>query len=142
VDPATKLPIGLLVLHEMGHLLDNLGLHVPTEQRPYASNGQPELDALITLLRGTSAVSRLAAAYGEDAEVLERQELFARAYAQFIIEESSDGRLKEGLSSFRKGDFEAEGFPRELHWNTAEFRAIKPLIRVLFKRAGWKGARG
>jgi hypothetical protein len=142
VDPATELPIGLVILHETGHLLDNLGLHVPTAARAYASNGQPELDALIKALRETSAVSRLAARYGEDADILERQELFARAYAQFIIEESDDALLKSGLTRFRKGEFEAEGFPRELHWNSTEFRSIKALMRALFKQAGWKGARG
>jgi hypothetical protein len=139
VSPKTVIPPGMVALHELGHLLDNMGLHQPTVGRPYASGGQPQMEAIIQVLRGTTAVGRLVNSYGYNTDALSREELFARAYAQFIIEEGDDAELKNNLREFRKGGFEKHGFPRDLHWGTSDFRQVRALMRALFKQAGWKG---
>jgi hypothetical protein len=50
-------------LHELGHLMDNVGLHTPTERRLYASEGQPELKDVMQAIRRSTAAGRLAARF-------------------------------------------------------------------------------
>jgi hypothetical protein len=137
VSPAAINP-EMSALHEMGHFLDNLGLHTPTPSRVYASQGQPELRDLMRELRFSTAAGRLAAMVQPGSYYLRPQELFARAYAQFIAEQSGDEMLKAFIAEIRAGQHVAADLPAKSQWSWADFNSISRAMRALFNRAGWK----
>lgn len=128
----------LIALHEMGHWIDNVGLHTPAPDRRYASVFQPELEEIILRLRQTVAVSRLAHMWPKD-HAITTPEVFARAYAQFIVEKSGTPQMKQALYGFRKGEFESAGYPRDFFWTHPDFTPARKLLELLFAQGGWKG---
>lgn len=131
VDPA------LTVIHENGHLLDNLGLHTPSAARNYASKGQPQLAELMKTIRQSVAVAKLADEAGDNSSLLLPQELFARAYAQFIAQQSADERLAETIKAIRLGELRDTGLFKDSQWTRADFNGINQALERLLKSLGW-----
>lgn len=128
-------------LHELGHLMDNLGLHTPDEARLYASEGQPELRELMREIRWSTAAGRLAAQAPEGSYLLSAREFFARAYAQYVAERSGAAGPLEFIRSIREGKLEEARLHRHSQWSWADFSSISRAMWRLFKKGGWKSGR-
>jgi hypothetical protein len=127
-------------IHEVGHLLDNQGLHTPTADRLYASQGQPELKKLMQVIRTTRTYHEILARSraAQTGYFVRPQELFARAYTQFIAEESGDARLLARLAAIREGRMEDSDIWKESQWNTAQFGAIRAEMREVLRKLKWR----
>lgn len=126
-------------LHELGHLVDNRGLHTPVGEAYYASENHPPMGNVMKEIFSSVAAGRYRYSYGADDRDATPREFFARAFAQFIAEESGDPDLARLLLRWRNGAFERDGWPRDFHWHRADFKPIKKALRALFARNGWKG---
>lgn len=138
VDPDNPVP-RLTTAHEVGHWLDNWGLHSPTEARPYASWGQPEMKRVLDAIRRSSGYRKLEARARREGETywLRPQELWARAYSQWIAGRSKDPVMRAELASIRRGDVEQHNGWKESQWGGLDFAPIEREITRLFKNRGW-----
>jgi hypothetical protein len=125
-------------LHELGHLMDNVGLHTPTERRLYASEGQPELKDVMQAIRRSTAAGRLAAQVPAGSYLLRAREFFARAYAQFIAALSGSANSTDVIRAIREGKHEGDFLFRHSQWSWADFNEISRALARLFKKGGWK----
>jgi hypothetical protein len=127
-------------IHEIGHLLDNQGLHTPSDDRLFASQGQPELKGLMRAIRNTRTYHEILARSRQARTdyFVRPQELFARAYTQFIAEESGDARLAARLAAIQEGRMEDLNVWKESQWNPAQFAAIREEMREVLKQLKWR----
>lgn len=145
----------LTTIHEIGHFVDYHGLGNGTQ---CASVSGVMLQGWRNAVRGSGAVQRMGGLWrssagtvsmtqGDGAVVqcpvsqrhlqylLMPQELWARSYAQFIVNKSSDPDLARQLSAQRqKPVFD---FYYEAHWEDEDFAPIGAEIEVLFRQKGW-----
>jgi hypothetical protein len=128
-------------LHELGHLIDNLGLHTPDEARLYASEGQPDMRELMREIRKSTAAGRLAAQVPEGSYLLSAREFFARAYAQYIAERAGSAGPLEFIREIREGAVEEARLYRHSQWSWADFNSISRAMWRLFTKGGWKSGR-
>jgi hypothetical protein len=123
--------------HEVGHWLDNIG--IPSSSKFASESGAPELQAWLEAVRETDAYQRVVA--GENlspdyhAYLMQPNEFWARAYAQFIAEESNDPAMLASLQKVVSGNF--PGLPAMSQWSTEDFAAVRAAIRALFIKLGW-----
>lgn len=129
----------LAMLHELGHLLDNHGLHRASGQRLYASEGQPELKPLMRALVDSSAYRRLVERETATGEIYwtRPRELFARSYAQWIAAETGDADLEASILAVRRREREDVSLWKESQWTRMDFQGIKKEFRRLFTKKGW-----
>ncbi len=135
LDP-DKEDLAISFLHELGHWIDNWGLHEPGGGRVYASDHAAELEELIDALKKSRAARDIlksrSLSEGDKNYYLRPRELFARAYAQFIIEESGHPKLRKAMEDLRRGDLS-----RLEWWSKADFSVIRQLLRALFQTRNW-----
>lgn len=158
-----------IVAHEFGHLLDNQIL-IPQNWRRrqlphamFASQGDPDLwpwfDAVtssqaFSVLAGIREMGQIFDADGNFlglgpvvpryiAYLLQREELFARSYAQWIITESGNDRMVRALqhvSSPRAVGLvdmpDGTQIPLPIQWTDADFQEIFDAFEVLFRKRG------
>jgi hypothetical protein len=138
ISPLT-LDAGWAALHELAHLLDNHGLHTPTIEHPYASTGQKELAALMRAITRSKTYTRLLARSraGKKGYWVTPQELFARAYSQFIATKSGDAKLLAELNKIRSGEREFYDVWSETQWPDDDFAPILQEMEKLFTDRGW-----
>jgi hypothetical protein len=105
----------------------------------YASENHPGLRGVMDAIKTSIAASRYREAWGTNDRDATPREFFARAFAQFIAEESNDAVLGELLQKWRFGAYESAGWPRDFQWHRPDFKPIKQEMRLLFARNGWKG---
>jgi len=122
----------LTAVHEIGHYLDHQALGQPGR---YASQtaGHPA-HAVIDLLLGTPTVSRIRGSgisASRRAYFTSRVEVWARAYAQFIAEESGEPALAADLDRVRAS---VEPWRQ---WPEAEFAPARQAMREMFQQKGW-----
>ncbi len=124
------------LVHEVGHWLDHIGIPSTTK---FASEGAPELRGLLQALRQSQAYQRVVAGQNLSVDYQKYlslpEEFFARAYAQFIAEESKNPALLGSLEKIVSGKF--RGMPAISQWETADFAPIRAAMRELFVRLGW-----
>ncbi len=121
----------LTTCHEIGHLIDNQALGVRGE---WASRGHKDLKAFRKAVDASDSTrdienltNRRRSRY-----MLDRREQFARAYAQYIAETSSDPTLLANLARVRSDVFE---YWRQ--WSTRDFAPIRKALDDLFTKKGW-----
>jgi hypothetical protein len=138
ISPST-LDAGWAALHELAHLLDNHGLHTPTMEHPYASTGQKELAALMSAITRSKTYTRLLTRCraGKKGYWVAPQELFARAYSQFIATKSGDAQLLAELNKIRSGERESYHVWSEAQWPDDDFAPILLEMEKLFTDRGW-----
>lgn len=112
--------------------------NLTTESRGVVS---PELDALKTALANSQAfkdlqVSSNALSYRAKTDMLSTKEVFARAYAQYIVVKSGDGQALDELRKFR-GDMAAGGQLKGRQWEDDDFKPIEAAFDALFRAVGW-----
>jgi hypothetical protein len=128
----------LSTVHEVGHFLDNEA--ISNRQGDFASrSGHPEMLKVLAAADQTQAVKLLRQGLAAANTTLDRaeynyyltpHEIWARAYAQFIAEQSQDPQL---LADVAKVIAHKAG----RQWETADFAPLKAAIENLFKSKGW-----
>ncbi|HRF80163.1 MAG TPA: DUF935 family protein [Flavobacteriales bacterium] len=66
--------------------------------------------------------------------LLQPEELFARAYTQYIVEKSGDATLMEDIVTWDRRRFNGD---LRRHWDPQDFAPIRKAFDQLFKREGW-----
>ena len=130
-------------LHEVGHLLDHfLGGFVHYASRDRGSLLAPVLDAL----RRTEAYARLNEAVRDTSTIdgwqsayisgylLGNEELWARAYTQYVVTRSDDALAREELDTVRR---EAD-FNRYRQWADEDFAPAAGAMDEALRKLGWK----
>lgn len=139
----------LTLAHEVGHYLDNTALNTSGSRLAFGSARNPDMKPLMTAIKESKHYKTLDAvrvnkgAYiapdgrvlryesGSIRYLMSDEELFARAYSQFIAEESGDQGLMDELNA-------AIGTPFiPTQWNHEDFAPVRAAFRALFKKAGW-----
>jgi hypothetical protein len=125
----------LTAVHESGHFLDLEAIGI---KGSYATT-QAVMKDFLAAADKTEAIKGLRKKLSEAASISERktwkyflkpQEIWARAYAQFVAEESADVQLGEDL-------VKALAATPFRQWETEDFEPIKEEIAKLFKSMGW-----
>ena len=160
VDKATGVPVGIVIspsspawgmslLHELGHFLDWSGLGTPGA---FASAGDPTLAAWLSAVDSTPTVRTLrhhlttpfaltapggavewVDVAGLSAYWLQKEELFARSYAQYIVTRSADPVMVSELQVIQS----RTPFMALSQWTPAEFTVISAEFDRLFYKRGW-----
>ncbi len=126
----------LTAVHEAGHLLD---LEAIGAKGSWATLSYPDMlavlkdadnSARIKDLRNSLAQSTSWRYQGKLRYLLEPQEIWARAYAQFIATKSGNNTLLKDLAELRKKE------PQKA-WTDADFQPISDAIEKMFKNLGW-----
>jgi hypothetical protein len=117
----------LSFVHEVGHWLDHIGIKSASK---FASRSAPELEGFRQAIQNSAAYKEIVTStrWGRKFRdyLLEPHELFARAYSQFITEESGSAALRSILD--RRAN---------THWTTQDFAPIRAELRKLFVSLGW-----
>lgn len=125
-----KLHPELTMAHEIGHWLDHSG----TPGMDFSSNiSGGAFDNVIKAAKSTNACTALAAMPPSKARTyyLSNHEVFARAYAQFIAEETGDATMLQQVADIR-----ADVMP-DRHWETPDFAPVRTEMRKAFVKLGW-----
>jgi hypothetical protein len=131
----------LTFLHEWGHYIDNwLGSfddYASTAGGLLPILGQIEATGALNALRAIEA-SRSSSFYDriETLRLLVPQELWARAYAQYVVLRSDDPVMKDEIV-LRRSD-EREPLPHLEYWDWPDFERIAREIDVFMQRKGWQ----
>jgi len=124
----------LTTVHEVGHFLDhqafgNVGL-MSSEIRG------TDIWDIVEIAIGTPTVQEIPNYYGPRSDytsyLLRRREIWARAYAQYIAEESGDATLLSQLNATLLGAHNLT------QWPAQEFAPIRQAITDHFKKLNWK----
>lgn len=113
--------------HEVGHWLDHKGIPSPGK---WASTSAPELEGFRQAVRNSESYRAIVSstAYSRSFRdyLLSAHELFARAYAQFITEESGNAAMRASLERHT-----------QYNWTEKDFAPIRAELRKLFQSLGW-----
>lgn len=132
----------LTFLHEVGHLLDDFAGGFAG----FASqNEHSVLAPVLQDLRRTDACARLqtvardpATRFRERAYVsgylLSDVELWARAYAQYIVERGGNDALRGEINVLRN----EPGYEQHRHWLSDYFAPVADALDAALQRLGWK----
>lgn len=119
----------LTFVHEVGHFLDLAGLGT----RDFASKASQEMQDWKKAVEASKALEEIKTKVrGRNREYLLRSvELWARAYAQWIVIQSGNPILLEQLNAIRSGPMSYR------QWSDADFEPIAAAISALFRAKGW-----
>lgn len=117
----------LTTVHEIGHFLD---YWVLGKQGKNASHSHPDLQAFREAVDKSQAVKQLRKTLEGDDYLLERKELWARAYAQYIARKGGNSRLLEQVEKIREKEPNRQ-------WASEDFAPIEKAIDKLFQKKGW-----
>lgn len=127
----------LTMAHEVGHLLD---LEAIGTKGSFATVvGNSDMRRVLEVARSTGAIqnlqSRLATSHSLELQrqyryFLKPEEIWARAYAQFIAERSTSPLMKKQLAA-------AVATDRDRQWTTEDFAPVAEAIEAMFKKFNW-----
>lgn len=121
----------LTLAHEIGHWLDHSG--APGAGLMTSEILGSAFHDVIETAKQTNACTSLASLKDPKKReyYMRRREIFARAYAQFIAEESGDATMLKHVQSIRK-----DVLP-DRQWETADFAPVRAGMRKAFVKLGW-----
>lgn len=148
------------IIHEVGHWLDNTVLKYgmrgawgsfnarnmpdhpmrPLYNAMYRSSAVKHLQAIADLKRkpkdmAGNSIDLLDEELREVNEyLLQPEEVFARAYTQYIVEKSNNASLMEDIVTWDRRRFNGD---LRRHWDPQDFAPIRKAFDNLFKREGW-----
>lgn len=125
----------LTAAHEAGHFLDLEGIGA---KGSFATDKTGPIQKVIETARSSDAIKGIQKLQADSKGrtrryynyLLSPEEIWARAYAQFIAEESGDAILGKDLEAARSAQ-------EHRQWKTADFKPIATEIRNMFKQMGW-----
>jgi hypothetical protein len=137
-------------LHEIGHFLDHQGIHKRGE---FASHTDVRLKPLMKAISQSESVKTLQTlaktgkangSNGKSYRVSTRQiqyqlrphEMFARAYAQWVVLRSGDENLKKQLQGVLD-EIEGQKVKRPRQWPEKDFEPIAREFDKAFRKIGW-----
>lgn len=129
----------LVFYHEVGHHLDYVFLDTDCRFASERSS-LPAMQRWRQAVQESALVQRLADEQKRTSPTEQRvydyllhpTELWARSYAQYVLEQYGTNEGKRQLDVFRHP---ADG--PQWHWDSAEFRAIHAAIEDMFGDLGW-----
>jgi hypothetical protein len=130
--------LGLTVLHELGHLIDLLFFE-PLNVLSHSGITKPELEPVLRAAQSTRTWQQYQGRlnvdpFDDDALYLSSpEEIWARAYAQYIAEKSGNEILLAAVKQQAAPTFNQ--LPE--HWAAADFTPIRQAIDTLFQTKGW-----
>jgi SPP1 gp7 family putative phage head morphogenesis protein len=122
----------LTAAHEVAHFIDH---RVLDQDGRMASDTSPVLAALIEAADRSAAIQWIKSSplpLKRRAYFLQRHEIFARAYAQWIALRSGDADLLADLKRLREG---SESWRQ---WTDEDFEPVAAELDALFIKKGWK----
>ena len=125
----------------MGHKLDREG--IPSAKTYASEDPKSAIAGAMDVIRASQAVTNLRALqlpfkhWKYKRYVLGDKELWARAYAQFIAEESGHPGILEEIQNIVTHGVSKTGYLAESHWQTADFAPIRIAIRDALTSLGW-----
>lgn len=128
-------------IHEMGHFLDTWGLgkgraddlsDLANKLGSYINDDMKDLMDTIYASHEMRNLEHLNISGQYKNYLASRHEAFARAYTQFIAEQSGDQQLLAELAEKRINPIWAGN-----QWSTEDFRPIREAFIKLFKKLGW-----
>lgn len=126
----------LTTVHEAGHFID---VHGMAGGKGFATESAHAISKVIKAAQESEAVKGLQQLRENATTAKEREywryfltprEIWARAYAQFVAEESGDPQLGKDLDKARQSQ-------EHRQWKTKDFAPIAAEIRKQFKQLGW-----
>jgi SPP1 gp7 family putative phage head morphogenesis protein len=124
----------LTAVHEVGHFLDHQAIGV-AGRFTSTTAGAGELADVLAELRATPTFARIGMEAGPKAGYFQSpEELWARAYAQYVAEESQHPELLADL------DRVANSLQPWRQWPADEFAPVRAAIRKLFLTLQWQTA--
>lgn len=148
INPKAPTP-RITLAHEIGHFLDNTVLNTSGNRRAFGSVSNPDMRPLMDAIKGTENYKTLQTVHNSrgvftaaDGRVVQYprsatqylmsdEELFARAYSQFIAEESGDQALMDELGM----ELASPLIPTQ--WTREDFAPVRRAFQALFRKAGW-----
>ena len=127
----------LTLVHEAGHFLDLAAIGTKGQLASVA--GDADMMVVIDAARQSDSVKNLAQRLADTHSMelrrayryyLKPEELWARAYAQFITEKSGSQLLQNQLQSAIDAD-------KDRQWSTEDFKPISAAIEALFTKLNW-----
>lgn len=121
----------LTACHEIGHFLDLSGIDTPGT---FASVKSPLLEQWRQAIDASRRVAEIRdnqAIPDRESYWLTRHELFARSYAQYVAEKSSDPGLAANLQKV------AGGMQPWRQWDPEDFKPIREAFDSAFTKMGW-----
>lgn len=148
----------MTAVHEIGHALDHQVLG--DDRNKFASKQDSEVKPVLEAAQETEAVKKLLDMrtnpdkyettwkgpisgiehrYPPDQKHLKYlvspQEVFARAYAQYIAEKSDDPKMNKELKQSIAENSALHSYPTQ--WGEEDFSAIRDALDKMFKKKGW-----
>lgn len=131
----------LTLLHEIGHFLDHQALD---RRGAFASVSSPWLQEWRSMIDASQAVQALQQLRGQPSVrlryidyLLDRRELLARSYAQWMVIASANrtlaGQLEQELAHIR-----AAPVPYTRWWESSDFPGTSQAFDRLFRDKGWR----
>lgn len=117
----------LTAVHEIGHFLDAKAIG-PEHQFATLTNYEP-MRAVLVAAHLTDAIAQIERR-SYQGTLLEPEEIWARAYAQYIAEKSGNATLLADLQRVRERDPARQ-------WATEDFKPIATAIETMFNELGW-----
>lgn len=87
---------------------------------------------IVEAARKTQSAHEIKAEWGDANYYLQGDEMFARAYAQFVAQASGDVEALNELKSTRD-----TGSASAKYWDRKDFEVVDTTIRMILKRKGW-----
>lgn len=143
----------LVTVHEIGHFLDHRGIGSPHHLASRKSRLLAEWRRAVENTRAVSSLARLKTRRTGEIELadgtkiprpvnvryvkylLDRPELFARSYAQYIAARSGDAQLLKQLDEIRHNRADLY---RARQWETDDFAPVMEALDNLMVRLGWQ----
>ena len=131
----------LTLAHEIGHFVDHQGVGAVGV---YASTSDSLMADFRRIVQSSEAVSKLGDIRKLSSNrrlrdyvlyLLETEELWARAYAQYVTVKSGDARMLAQLNEIR--EFDKGDAIKFSQWSDEDFRPIMAAIDALFTGLGW-----
>ncbi len=127
-DP-TKHGVQATVTHEMGHVMQD----TVRGQDAHVLAAITKTDVYKNLHQElASGTHKAFAKYGADPK-----ELFARAYTQYIGEQSGNAAITEGIRKFDQ-NLLAQGYSHDFHWTPKDFAPVKQAFDEMFQKLGYR----
>ncbi len=131
----------LTMLHEIGHFLDHQALDI---RGTFASVSSPlllEWRSVIDASQAVQALQRLHSQPGVREQyidyLLDRRELLARSYTQWVVTTGADrtlaGQLEQELARIQ-----AAPVPYTRWWESSDFLGVAQALDRLFRDKGWR----
>jgi hypothetical protein len=126
-------------LHEIGHFLDNYAW-VPGTPFATTLSKTNDLAEWMNAVRKSPEIISLRIDYANHKAVAKTgylllpSEIWARSYAQWIVERSQDPALKSALDLLRRSQNQSDA---KSQWSDPNFAPISAEINAVFKKRGW-----